>query len=99
MAYFQNIFAKKIDTLLKPSIEVTAQVSTKATLDPEDSEYLVLRTLEDFSPDMDTKLKRRLVDSPKFRIAVQDIRKAIHDGAFVINIDYSSMAFNSYACR
>ena len=82
----QKIFSSKLDSFAATSLERHAQVVTKATSDPENSEYLILRTLEDFSADMDTKLKRRLVDAPKFREAVMEIRKAIYDGSFVINI-------------
>ena len=83
----QNDFALVLDSLNNRGLEVYAQeVITKSSTDPENSEYLVLRTLEDFAPGMDTKLRRRVVDSPKFRPAIQEIRRAIADGAFVINV-------------
>jgi len=82
MIDLQHELSKKLDQVIN---KVSAVVTNESS-DPEISTLSVLRTFDDFSSDIDNKLKRRCVDSPKFAKAAEDIKAAIKSGSFVINV-------------
>lgn len=85
----QTIFSNKLDNIRKVS-----QVVSDIGFHPENDELAILRTFEDFSDDIDTKLKRRLVYSQKFSKYIIQIREALSSGKFVINIIAPEYAAN-----
>ena len=78
---FNNIFKAKLSSITKKS-----QVLSDIEASPENDSLKVLRTFEDLSDFVDTKLKRRAIDSRKFNESVLAIKNAISNGKFVINI-------------